>query len=56
MIPSNEPNNSFDVRNSGFFKGLPPFLQESIMQSGAEITNEQELKAAAEQLIRRENF
>ena len=56
MIPVEEQNNQYDPRDSVYFQGLPAFVQESILQSGSAINSDQELRDAAEQLIKRDNF
>lgn len=55
MMPVENENKSYDPRESQYFSGLPSFVQESVMQSAGMIRNDEELKAAAEQLIRNDN-
>ncbi len=47
--------NEYNPRESQYFQGLPAFVQESIMQSAGSIENDEELRAAAEQLIKADN-
>ncbi len=47
---------SYDVRESQYFQGLPAFLQESIIQSAGSITNDEELRATAEKMMFNSNF
>ena len=37
-------SNSFSLQSSPFFNGLPLMLQETILQSGAKVESEDELK------------
>lgn len=55
MIPVENEYKDYDPRESEFFSGLPPFVQESIMQGAGMIHSDEELKAAAEKLIRDDN-
>lgn len=50
MIPI-ENNDSFNIQNSEYFKTLPSFVKETIMQSSGLINNEEELKETAEKLM-----
>lgn len=54
MRPIEEQN--YDVRESQYFQGLPAFLQESIIQSAGSITNDEELRATAEQIMLQNNY
>ena len=56
MIPVENQNNSYDARESQYFKSLPLFVQESILQAGSAITNDEELRRTAEQIILRDNY
>lgn len=55
MIPVENEYKDYDPRKSEFFSGLPPFVQESIMQGAGMIHSDEELKAAAEKIIRDDN-
>lgn len=46
-------NNNYDPRNSSYFGTLPKFVQETIMQSNADIKSEQELKSVAENILKK---
>lgn len=37
-------NNGFSLQSSPFFNGLPLMLQETILQSGVKVENEDDLK------------
>ena len=56
MIPVENQSKSYDPRESQYFQGLPAFVQESILQSGSNISSDEELRHTAEQLIYRDNF
>lgn len=56
MIPVENENKQYDPRESQYFKGLPKFVQESILQAGSSISSDEELRHTAEQLIYRDNF
>ena len=47
-VENNEPYNPID---SSYFKSLPSFVQETIMQSSGLIKNEEELRTAAEKMM-----
>ncbi len=51
-----EIKNEYNVRDSQYFQGLPAFLQESILQATGSISNDEELRATAEQIMQRENL
>ena len=40
------------LSNNKYFKSLPTYIQETIMQSGTEINSEEELRQYAENLMR----
>lgn len=42
---------SYDPESSEYFKNLPAFVQETIMQSSGLINNEDELREAAERML-----
>lgn len=48
--PSAEFAEKFDVQTREYFNSLPKFIQESIMQSSAVITNRQELETIAKNI------
>ena len=49
--PIEEKNDCFNPADSQYFKSLPAFVQESLMQSGGLITDEQSLRQAAENIL-----
>ncbi len=51
MTPSNDQNKAYDVRESNFFEGLPPFVQETVLQSAGMINSDEELRSAAEKIM-----
>lgn len=56
MYPIENENQTYNPRESQYFKGLPAFVQEAIIQSAGSITNDEELRNAAEQLIFNDNY
>lgn len=41
-----------NLEQNMYFKGLPPFVQESIRQSGISLSSEEELRQLARSLMR----
>lgn len=50
MTPAENFETSYNFLESELFKSYPPIVRESIVQSGAVICNDEELKAVAEGL------
>lgn len=49
-------NNNFkdNLDNNSYFMSLPAFIQESIKQTGVNITSEEELRKCAENLMNKQ--
>ena len=56
MTPSKDSNKPYDVRESNYFEGLPPFVKETVLQSTDMITNDEELRSAAEKIMYDYNY
>jgi hypothetical protein len=56
MTPSNDNNKPYDVRESTFFEGLPPFVKETVLQSTDMINSDEDLRSAAEKIMYDYNY
>jgi hypothetical protein len=46
-----ENDNSFDVSKSEYFNSLPPFVQETLIQSAGKISGDKELENMAKKIM-----